>query len=362
MTLGTAERGCLMFADITGYTKYIGGTELTHAQDVVADLIETIVGSIEPRFRLSKLEGDAAFCYAPQADVTPSMMMDTVEATYFAFQRRVRDIAHATSCPCDACIRIPSLDLKFFLHEGEYVVRRIARSEELTGLDVVLLHRLSKGTAGSKVSESAYAVYTKATTDALGMDPATFGLVPHSETYDDVGDVPVFVQDLWVLWEEEQERNRDFVTEDEAVLMRSFDTPARPQMVWEHITDPEKRMGWQRHVTGLIPMTEGRSGIGTVNHCMHGEDVTVEHVVDWTPFSYITLHYDTMGVEDWRWTHRIEAIPEGTRFTMLLADPGGDHWARLEDGISNLLSDVAGYLEEMLREAHAATGAGAVEA
>jgi len=132
------------------------------------------------------------------------MMMDTVEATYFAFQKRVRDIALATSCPCDACILIPALDLKFFLHEGEYVVRRIARSEELTGFDVILLHRLSKGTAGSKVSQKAYAVYTKATVDAFGMDPAAFHLIPHSETYDDVGEVPVFVQDLWVRWEEEQ--------------------------------------------------------------------------------------------------------------------------------------------------------------
>ena len=151
MTLGTAERGCLLFADITGYTKYMGGTELEHAQDVVADLIETIVGAVEPRFRLSKLEGDAAFCYAPEADVTPSMMMDTVEATYFAFQQRVRDIAHATACPCDACIRIPTLDLKFFLHEGEYAVRQVAGFTELSGIDVILLHRLTKGSAASVV-------------------------------------------------------------------------------------------------------------------------------------------------------------------------------------------------------------------
>jgi len=355
MTLGTAERGCLLFADITGYTKYIGGTELTHAQDVVGDLIETIVGSIEPRFHLSKLEGDAAFCYAPEADLSPSMMMDTVEATYFAFQRRVRDIALATSCPCDACIRIPALDLKFFLHEGEYVVRRIARSEELTGFDVILLHRLSKGTAGSKVSKSAYAVYTKATTDALGMDPAAFDLIPHSETFDDIGEVLVFIQDLGVRWEEEQARNRDLVTDDEAVFTISFDTPARPQMVWEHLTDPEKRLGWQRHVTGLIPMTQGRASIGSVNHCMHGEDVTIEHIADWTPYSYITLHYDTMGVEDWRWTYRLETHPDGTRFTMLLADPGGDHWARLVEDVTGHLTELAGFLEEMVGEAHAAT-------
>ena len=352
MTLGTAERGCLMFADITGYTKYLGGTELTHAQDVVADLIETIVGTVEPRFHLSKLEGDAAFCYAPEAEVTPSMMMDTVEATYFAFQRRVRDIALATSCPCDACIRIPTLDLKFFLHEGEYVVRHIARSEELTGFDVILLHRLTKGSAGEKVSNQAYAVYTKATTDALGLDPGEFRLVPHSETYDDVGEVEMYVQDLGILWQEEQERSRDFVDPDEAVLVVGFDTPAAPQLVWEHLTDPQKRLGWQRHVTDVIPMTEGRTGIGSVNHCMHGDDVTVEHIADWTPWSYITLHYDTLGVEDWRWTYRLEHLDEGTRVTFLIADPGGDHWERIGSDVEGLMSVLVETLRAMLDEAY----------
>ena len=64
MDLGTPDRGCLLLADITGYTQYMGDTELTHAQDVVADLLETIVNAIEPAFQLSKLEGDAAFAYA----------------------------------------------------------------------------------------------------------------------------------------------------------------------------------------------------------------------------------------------------------------------------------------------------------
>ena len=59
LDLGTPDRGCLLLADITGYTQYMGDTELTHAQDVVADLLDTIVNAIEPAFQLSKLEGDA---------------------------------------------------------------------------------------------------------------------------------------------------------------------------------------------------------------------------------------------------------------------------------------------------------------
>ena len=110
---------------------------------MIADLLETIVKPIEPSFQLAKLEGDAAFAYAATESVNPTMMMDTVESAYIAFQKRLRDIAHSTTCGCNACIRIPSLDLKFFLHDGEYVIRQIARSEELTGPDVILVHRLA---------------------------------------------------------------------------------------------------------------------------------------------------------------------------------------------------------------------------
>jgi hypothetical protein len=33
-----AESGCLLLADISGYTQYLCETELEHAQDVLADL------------------------------------------------------------------------------------------------------------------------------------------------------------------------------------------------------------------------------------------------------------------------------------------------------------------------------------
>jgi hypothetical protein len=33
----------------------------------------------------------------------------------------------------------------------------------------------------------------------------------------------------------------------------------------------------------------GRRGIGTENHCMHGKDAIVEEVLDWRPSEYLTL-------------------------------------------------------------------------
>lgn len=351
------EQGCLLFADITGYTEYIRETELMHSQDVVADLLETIVNSVEPVFTLSKLEGDAAFAYANSDSVNPSMMLDTVEASYFAFRKRLRDVVHATTCPCDACIRIPELDLKFFIHDGEYVVRRIARSEELTGSDVILLHRLAKGSAGTAVENPAFAVYTRATIDVMGMDPEVLGFTPFTEHFDDVGDIDVFVQDLSRLWTFEQERNRDYVTSRDAVHELSFETPASPALVWDYLTDPVKRLLWQRGVTELISQTEGRRGIGSINHCMHGEELIVEHVADWRPFSYITLRYDTAGLEDWPWTFEVSETDAGSEVAVRLPNPGDEAWAQIREPFTASLADQAEQLSAILAGDVNASGA-----
>lgn len=351
--LGETEKGCLLLADITGYTQYMAETELLHAQDVVGDLLETIVGSVEPIFTLSKLEGDAAFAYAGRDTVNPSMVMDTVESAYFSFQMRLRDIAHSTSCECNACVRIPSLDLKLFVHDGEYVVRRIARSEELTGSDVILVHRLAKGTAGHVVDNKGYAVYTKATLDTMAMDPIVLGFKPHTESFPDVGQVDVFVQDLGLRWAFEQERNREYVTSAESIYEYSFVTPAAPAVVWDYLTDPVKRPKWQLGVTEVLSKTEGRRGVGTVNHCMHGPDVVIEHVADWRPFSYITLKYQAGGVEGWAWTYQLDKHEDGTRLTVRLSDPGRDVWDEIGSAYTAALADQGAVLESLLLEAAA---------
>lgn len=57
------QHGCLVIADIGGYTRYLSGVELEHSTDVLADLLQTVVSALEPNFQIAKLEGDAVFVY-----------------------------------------------------------------------------------------------------------------------------------------------------------------------------------------------------------------------------------------------------------------------------------------------------------
>lgn len=356
LNLTASESGCLLLADITGYTGYLQATELEHAQDVLADLLETIVETLQPVFVLSKLEGDAAFAYAAASSLNPTMIMDTVEAVYFAFRKRLRDIDHATSCDCNACVLIPGLDLKFFLHFGEYVVRRIAGTEELTGADVVLAHRLMKGSAGEAVQGSAYAAYTAATMDKVGMNPELLGFRPHTDHFDDIGDVELFVQDLHARWAFEQERQRVYVSKDEAVAEVEVDVPVEPAVIWEYASNHSKRMQWQPGLTGIDMVTDGRLGAGSTNHCMHGPDTTIEHVADWRPFSYYTTQYEH-PVLDGLWTLTTEFTKTETGTTVSyrvgMIPPALEEWwtdfgPQWIDGVSESQRNLKALLEKDL--------------
>ena len=131
--VATTETGFLLLADLTGYTAYLAGSELEHAPTIAGDLLETIVGRLEPPFRLAKFEGDAAFLFVEDGRSDASLLLDSIEACYAAFRRRLRSIDQATDCDCNSCRLAPRLDLKFFVHHGPFVRTRIAGRDELAG-------------------------------------------------------------------------------------------------------------------------------------------------------------------------------------------------------------------------------------
>src|SRR5512132_672104 len=139
-----AQPTCFLIADISGYTGYLADVELEHAQDILADLVGAVVSALRPNFRLAKLEGDAAFTFMAADKLDGSMLLDTIERCYFGFRRRRRDVRQATSCPCNACVRIPDLNLKFVVHHGLAIQQTVAGRKELLGSDDILVHRLLK--------------------------------------------------------------------------------------------------------------------------------------------------------------------------------------------------------------------------
>jgi hypothetical protein len=284
------EASCLLIADISGYTSYLAGVELDHAQDILADLMSTVVTSLRPTFSLAKLEGDAAFTVAPADRVDGSLVLDTIERCYFGFRRRRRDVRQATACECDACVRIPDLNLKFVLHLGAVARQRMAGMEELVGADVIVVHRLLKNSVVESTGIEAYVLFSEAAASGLGLHPEALGMRPHTEAYEHIGEIPGWVHDLERRWLEEDARERVRIDASKAILSVAMPTTAPPQVTWAFLTQPGRRVAWSHGVTDVIVDAPGnRRGVGTTNHCMHGPDAIIEEVLDWRPFDYYTV-------------------------------------------------------------------------
>jgi uncharacterized protein YndB with AHSA1/START domain len=355
--LTAAQPTCFLIADISGYTGYLADVELDHAQDILADLIGAVVSALRPNFRLAKLEGDAAFTFAPGETIDGSMLLDTIERCYFGFRRRRRDVRQATSCECNACSRIPDLDLKFVVHHGAAIVQKVAGRQELLGSDVIVAHRLLKNDVVEGLGIAAYALISQACIDASDIDPAALGMRPHTETYDRIGDVPGWVHDLERRWQEEEARGRVRVTPDGAIVTLSVPTSVPPQLAWEFLTKPGQRMSWQPWVTqvAIEGAVGGRRGPGSANHCMHGKDAVVEEILDWRPYDYVTdrtildtptgpvkvLH--TLELEPTATGTTIHiryAAPKSRREKVLMETIGPAYAEALRSGIPSLLAQL----------------------
>jgi hypothetical protein len=305
------QHGHLFIADISGYTSYVAKTELEHSQEILSELLGIIVSRFETLLTLHKLEGDAVFAYIPDARVQRGeTLMELLESTYCAFRDRQLSIQRATTCNCNACRNIPSLDLKFFAHHGDYLFQQIGSAREMIGSDVNLIHRLTKNHVTEATGWQAYAMFTEQSLHRMGMRLETAH--EQVETYEHLGDVTTFSLDMHRRYDDIVNARRVVVSESEADVVFAVDFSSPPPVVWEWFHDPAKRNLWSEGVhwsPGRRPT--GRTGTGAQNHCAHGAGDTTEIILDWRPFDYATAKSTENGKKSMTETVRFEPLPGG---------------------------------------------------
>jgi uncharacterized protein YndB with AHSA1/START domain len=326
--LRPAEDACLLIADISGYTSYLTATELEHAHDVIADLVDTVIRTLEPTFDVIETEGDAVFAVAPLDGLSGQMVLDVVDACYFTFRRHSRSVVRATTCECNACRNIPSLDLKFVVHSGAVVRARMGRSENVTGPAVIVVHRLLKNSVHERFGPNAYLLATLEAVRSLGLDHEGLRCQRCVESYEHLGDVPALVIDMEERWQEAERSAELHVSREQAglVIERTLDAP--PPVAWEHLLDPRKRMLWQTMLTGIDEETKGaRRQQGTIVHCAHGAGTITEELIEWRPFERFTWDVEIPGYGPMRNTIVLQPRGDGTLLEDLMDGPRSDEQA-----------------------------------
>lgn len=195
LSRSASRRGTLLLADISGFTGFLQGVADAHrdliveadepppAYALLSHLLDSMLASTVPPFRLAKLEGDAIFVVEDVPIPHGDAVLDCLRACYAAFRARLAAAGSQWTCTCEACSRIGDLDLKFVLHHGSYVAQSIAGHEELLGSDVNVVHRLLKNHARDLVGRVPYALVTEAAVGALEIPVDE--MLPGEEAYPD---------------------------------------------------------------------------------------------------------------------------------------------------------------------------------
>lgn len=195
------QTGYLMLADISGYTSFVAQTEIEHADLALSYLLETIIEELSSLLTISKLEGDAVFAYIEEGNLQEAKaLLQLIDETYLAFRDKALTLHQGSTCPCRACQALPTLDLKFMIHHGRFIVQQVAGIRDLMGSDVNLLHRLAKNSVVESTGWKGYALFTDPVLERMRVSKDD--LFKRCETYEHLGNVDIYCMNMHVRYEE----------------------------------------------------------------------------------------------------------------------------------------------------------------
>lgn len=326
---GVEHRGFFLIADITGYTTYLGESELEHARQTLTDLLELVVDQTRPPLTVAQLEGDAVLSYAlAEGFVTAQTFLERIEETYVEFRRAIDLMVLNNTCNCNACANVSALDLKFFLHYGSFAIQPVGDIRQLVGSDVNLIHRLLKNSVTVDTGIRAYLLLTEAAVTGLGVDTSAEAMVAHREAVPDFGEITVEVKDMHPVYEAAKRVGQAFYAPEDVLMTLATEVPLPIEHVWNYANQSEIRniiIGSDRYE--VMDRKNDRVGAGSTYQCYHGNMIVTQLVMEWLPFERVVLQQmapipgrrPTLSILDLRFAESYE----GTRLSLIVTKPTG---------------------------------------
>lgn len=319
----TTQKGFLILADITGFTPFVAETELEHSQEILRHILNEIISFLTPVFKLAEVEGDAVFVYATDHNAGMNsksesigslarcgeVVPDVIESLYYSFRDKKDSLNRAMICECKACQMAKTLDLKFIVHYGEYIMNNVGGKAKPLGSSVNIAHRLLKNHVTEATGWKAYMLLTKECVSRIKLDVAEFH--HYTETFEHIGNVETFSVDLNAQYKRYLSERKVYLSCEEADFVVQKDFSIAPSLLWEWLNDPIKKTSWNEGSDwNILSRPAGRMGRGATNHCVNSN--IIETILDYRPFEYYTSTLGR-GPVNFTLTYKLEAIPQGCR-------------------------------------------------
>jgi len=269
-----ANHSFLFIPDISGFTKFVNNTEISHSQHIISELLELIIDSDELDLEVSEVEGDAVLFFGRENVPSTEAIMAQVKKTFIKYHDHLVLYETERICQCGACSTASHLSLKFVAHSGEMQIINVKGGEKPYGPAVILAHRLLK----NEVASSEYILVTDQVLD--GVAPAMFingenvnGEQGHMD-YEDAGSVDFKFLSLEGLRDElEPPHKKELpkLTKDPVRYSVHIDRPK--EEVFEIIINFEHRLKWNRGINELSYNEKEVNRIGSEHNCLVGKDL-----------------------------------------------------------------------------------------
>jgi hypothetical protein len=139
-----AEPTLLFIPDISGFTKFVHETEISHSEHIITELLETLIDTNEMDLQISEIEGDAILFYRTGKVPSAAEIIAQVEKMYIKFHAHLKKYETQRICQCGACANVNGLAIKFIIHYGDISMKHVKSFSKLFGKDLVVAHRLMK--------------------------------------------------------------------------------------------------------------------------------------------------------------------------------------------------------------------------
>ncbi len=310
--------------------------------------------AVEAPVQVLNTRGDAVFCFVDENEfVQPQSLLEAIERIYYDFRSQLSFMDINTNCPCKACVNINTLDLKVFLHHGEYIEQEMDGATELQGADVILVNLLMKNTVKKTLGLDGYALISDAAIEAMRAEDLVGDMIRHTETYEHFGDVGTRVWNLVSAWKRQLNKERsETMTAETAWVSIEHVIPAPPLLVWDHATDKDtKRIYLGMEAVHRTDEMGSATQEGSEFHCVHSELDIFYSIADWNPPHHFVASENLAGFP-MQFMMSLTPVDDGTLVRMMYSDPHDEEAELLKpvlkEGAQEALRKLAGILEEKL--------------
>lgn len=265
----------LFIPDISGFTKFLHETEMSHSEHIIRELLEAVIDANEMGLEISSLAGDAILFYRTGKQPTAAEILVQVQRMYVKFHTALRRYESQRICQCGACVQTNKLTLKFVIHYGDVILNKVKSISTLFGKELVVVHRLMK----NDIPHSEYVLLThqllNLCTSWVEIDQVAWEALNNGNGSYDFGDIEYCYLSLLPLRSHIPEPTvEDFVQSNTSkVLSVDHEINAPIEVVFDIASDTHSKHLWLLDVVASDKTNGHITKNGSTHRCvMSGDD------------------------------------------------------------------------------------------